>query len=290
MSTLFDTGPQMKVTAIAPWYGSNRTLAPIVGQELRGCTWVGIPFCGGMAEVPHITARSITVSDLHRHIINLAVVVQRDERRAELIERLNKTPFHPDVLNESQAHCRAFEASAREPTTGNVTWAYHYFIACWMGRSGNAGTAGEFNGGLALRWTASGGDSNTRFRSAVESLDSWCEVMRRCNFAVLDVFDFLAACKDQPGIGIYLDPPFPGPGDRYRHPFDERQHHKLAEVLRRFSSARVVCRFYDHPLVRELYPESHWTWRHLVGRDQANNGEKPEVLIINGDSYAKGGV
>lgn len=24
-------------------------------------------------------------------------------------------------------------------------------------------------------------------------------------------------------------------------------------------------RFYDHPLVRELYPESNWSWRFLRG-------------------------
>lgn len=46
-------------------------------------------------------------------------------------------------------------------------------------------------------------------------------------------------------------------------------------------------RFYDHPLIREIYPEAQWTWRILKGRDQANNGDKPEVLLINGESYIK---
>lgn len=30
----------------------------------------------------------------------------------------------------------------------------------------------------------------------------------------------------------------------------------------------------------------HWTWRRLKGRDQAN-GEKAEVLIVNGKSKAE---
>lgn len=59
------------VTSIASWFGSNRMLAPIVGQELAGVPWVGIPFAGGMSELVHITARTLQVNDLHEHVINL---------------------------------------------------------------------------------------------------------------------------------------------------------------------------------------------------------------------------
>lgn len=39
------------ITALAPWFGSNRMLARYVGEELAGCQWVGVPFAGGMAEI-----------------------------------------------------------------------------------------------------------------------------------------------------------------------------------------------------------------------------------------------
>jgi hypothetical protein len=48
----------------------------------------------------------------------------------------------------------------------------------------------------------------------------------------------------------------------------------------------VVCRFYDHPLIHEIYPEGRWTWRRLVGRKQSN-AEASELLVINGPSQAK---
>lgn len=41
----------MKITALSPWFGSNRMLASEVGKHLTGCKWVGIPFCGGLAEL-----------------------------------------------------------------------------------------------------------------------------------------------------------------------------------------------------------------------------------------------
>jgi len=140
-------------------------------------------------------------------------------------------------------------------------WAAQFFIACWMNRSAKAGTDDEFNGQLPLRWSATGGDSNTRYRSAIESLEAWSAIMRRCNFSTLDVFEFLDKCQDKAGHGIYCDPPFPKAGGGYKHKFGELQHRALALNLRLFQETRVVCRFYDHALIRELYPESLWTWK-----------------------------
>lgn len=43
---------------------------------------------------------------------------------------------------------------------------------------------------------------------------------------------------------------------------------------------RVVCRWYDTPLIRELYPEGPWSWHRLVGRKQTN-APGPEVLLTS---------
>lgn len=282
--TLFDREPQLTTTAIAPWFGSNRMLAPIVGKELAGCKWVGVPFAGGMSELAHIKASTIVVSDLHRHVINLARVVRCPKILESLVKALDAKPFHPETLSDAQERCLQ---GVDESLPVDYLAAEAYFVACWMGRSAKAGTDGEFTGGLPVRWSATGGDSNTRYRSATASLEAWGEIMRRCNFVVQDVFEFLSNVKDLDGHGLYLDPPFPGPGDAYKHRFTEEQHLRLAGLLWDFQRCRVVCRFYDHPLIRELYPEPRWTWMRLKGRKQSNDAA-PEVLIINGPSY--GGV
>ncbi len=274
-----------ETTALAPWFGSNRMLAHEVGAELAGMKWVGIPFAGGMCEVAHIDARSIVVGDLHRHLINLARVVADDTLRPVLAKLLKRTIFHPDELDQAQEWCKAHEP--HEALKADLQAAYAYFVCCWMGRSHIAGAKDEFHGRLSTRWNANGGDSNVRYRSAIRSLASFAKHSRRCNFSVLDVFDFLARAEDVPGHAIYCDPPFPGPGDEYRHKFSIDDHRKLADWLARFEYARVVCRFYDHPLIRELYgDETVWTWRRLKGRKQSNE-EAPEVLIINGDSLVE---
>ena len=278
MATLFQDEPKMTTTALAPWFGSNRMLAPLVGEALRGCKWVGVPFAGGMSELSHIKASTIVVSDLHRHVINLARVVA--DRGGILKDQLEGLAFHPDTLRDAQERCRMWEQDEHLGFEINLGAAWCFFVSCWMGRSHKSGIDDEFNGCLSTRWNANGGDSNKRYRSAVESLDAWQEVMKRCSFSVMDCFDFLARCEDSAGHGIYCDPPFPGPGDRYKHKFDEAQHIKLAHSLSVFTNTRVVCRFYDHPLIRELYPEPRWKWNHLTGRKQSNEAA-PEVLITN---------
>ncbi len=264
-------------------------LAEEVGKELAGCNYVAVGFAGGMSELAYINARTILVNDVHRHVINLASVIGSNKDR--LADALSSLPFHPDVLRYAQMHCMEMERAGwdfgRRDTASDEVWAVNYFICCWMGRSAKAGTKDEFKGALPIRYTTSGGDSNVRYRSAIESLDAWSAIMRRCNFSTDDVFVMLDKIKDVAGTGIYNDQPFPGPGDDYKHTFDESKTRQLAERVAKFQNARVVCRFYDHQLIRELYPEGRWTWRRLKGRDQANNATKPEVLIVNRSSYAE---
>src|SRR5262249_1350932 len=115
-----------EVTALAPWYGSNRMLAENVGAELRGLRWGGIPLAGGMTEIRYIDAPTLVVSDLHRHVINLARVVACHDLYRQLVGQLQSTLFHPDSLVRAQAICRSIEDqdhAKRVIDSGNVEWA-----------------------------------------------------------------------------------------------------------------------------------------------------------------------
>ncbi|MBN2024962.1 MAG: hypothetical protein JW809_19450 [Pirellulales bacterium] len=278
---------QPAIKALAPWFGCARMLAPEVGKLLAGCRWVGVPFAGGMPELAYIDAPTIVVGDVHRHVMNLAAVVATTKCRRRLSAHLSRMPFHPDVLALAQTHCEEMERGGWTFETADAElserWALNYFIVSWMGRSGKAGTVDEFKGALPIRWNANGGDSNTRYRSAVGSLRAWHRILRRCNFATIDVFEFLAKVQDLDGHGLYCDPPFPETGLPYKHKFTEEDHRGLAKALGAFQKVRIVCRFYDHPLVRELYPETRWRWRPFTGRKQSN-AEAPEVLLVNSRS------
>ena len=97
------------IKCVAPWFGSNRLLAGVVGQALDGCEWVGVPFAGGMAELLQIGARTMAVNDLHRHVVNLARVMADERLGPRLYRVLRRQVFHPDVLAEAQATAAAAE-------------------------------------------------------------------------------------------------------------------------------------------------------------------------------------
>lgn len=269
----------MAVTALAQWFGSNRLLAHRVGDLLSGCEWVGVPFAGGMSELLHIKARTVVVNDLHRHVINLARVAADPVLGSELRRRIKATLFHQDELTTAQSVCRSSDPEA-PPAAPNIELAVAYFNAVWMNRAGKAGINDEFNGRLCVRWNSHGGDSAIRYRSAARSLVEWRRILSRCTFDAMDAFAFLGKCKDEPRHGIYCDPPFPGPGDRYKFNcgIDAADwHERLSRVLAKFSRCLIVCRYYDHPLVRELY-RPPWKWIELDGRKQTNE-TAPEVLL-----------
>lgn len=262
-------------------------LASHVGESLEGCSWVGIAFAGGMSEVPHITARTILVNDLHRHIINLARVVADSRTRGELIRRLKRKAYHPDELKAAQQVCKSTEPADWIPPNEdrNLLCAEAYFVCCWMARASKAGIDDEFNGRPSVRWKSDGGDSMVRFRSAIRMLGNFSRALRRCTFETMDALtEFLPRCEDIDGHGIYADPPFPGAGQRYKHNAgvgaeEVAWHTRLRDALVRFERTRVVCRFYDHPLIQSLYPGEVWDWHRLTGRKQSND-DAPEVLLV----------
>jgi site-specific DNA-adenine methylase len=155
-----------------------------------------------------------------------------------------------------------------------------------MGRSAKAGTDGEFDGGLAVRWNAGGGDSAVRFQNAVRSMVPWRRgFLSRCTFVCMDGFAFLDECKDEPDCAVYCDPPWVDDGDDYRHKFSVADHRRLRERLTAFKHARIVLRYGDCPLVRELYSSGDWQWSEMSGRTSANK-KKAEVVIVRQTEFA----
>lgn len=281
------------INALAGWFGNNRTHADTVGIELGPLKWCGVPFAGGCPELPRIRTKAGLASDLHRHIINIARVVRDPVLKAAMVDRLDGMLFHPDELLDAQRRCVAREGEGAGGLFGapkpndepDVAWAADYFVTCWMGRGGHSGKEHEFTQGLSFRWTTSGGDSAKRFRSAVESLSGWHRALAPWSFACIDVFDFLENVVDQPGHGLYLDPPWPELGKEYRHKFDDTKQARLVDRLAAFKHVRIVVRFGDHPLIRKLYPEGPWTWSGRKSKNQTGNTVE-EVLLINGPSLA----
>lgn len=290
----------MKTSRLVPWFGANALHAHVPAKILYDVDWLCIPFAGSMCEIPHFKRSvQIMVSDKHDELIRLARIV-RDEHTSNLLGySLAKKLFHPaelEAAKETLARARRGGVSLFSGTGGAIPTeleiAEAYFIVCWMGRSAVAGTKAEEHVNLALRYDAGGGDPTTRYHSAVDSLQAWKLALRRCQFTREDVFAVVdrvaarVAAKDfdpkETRVGFYMDPPWPDDGDGYLHTFKPADQVRLAMVMAGLpKSVHVLMRFGDHPLIRELYPESGWKWHRVEGRDQHRKA-KAEVFLERG--------
>lgn len=283
----------MKITAIAPWFGSKRTLAPKIVAELGPHRAYWEPFCGALSVLfSKPVSGHETVNDLHGNLINLARVVQDESLAVKLYQRLNRVILHEHILDESWRNL----ADAVEP----IDRAFHYFVASWSGRNGFAGTTNIVGTkGIALRWTPGGGHGGQRFASAVDSIPAWHRRLRTVTVLHRDGFDVLAKIDDTSGVSIYCDPPYLSKYATYEHEFADgfmhqgNDHERLATALARFKTARVVLSYYADPALAAMYPG--WTivncsinkGIHNAGRRGGTGKIAPEVLLINGPSFAQ---
>lgn len=278
---------EMKVTAIAPWYGSKRTLAPKIIERLGPHSAYWEPFCGSLSVLlAKPPAAMETVNDLHRDIFNLIECVKHASLGPSLYRRLRRAINSQEAFKESRARCdRSVAIVVPDPDR-----AYDYFLTSWQGMNGVAGTK-RYNLGFARRMTKNGGHAARRFASVVESIPAWRRRLRAVTVLNSDGIDLCGKIEDANGVVIYADPPYLAKGDKYLHDFDWLAHRRLATALRRFTKTRVVVSYYEHPDLEALYPG----WRRvdcamtksLVSqgrRGTANDTTAPEVLLINGAS------
>lgn len=283
----------MKVTALAPWFGSKRTLAPRIVELLAPHRAYVEPFCGSMAVLLAKPACSFELAnDLHGDLVNLAWVVRHPKHGPSFFRRLRRTCFteadfaHAKDVIGQHGIANAPEALDAARSLDYVERAYCYFVLCWMGRSGVLGTKGT-NNNFTVRYTCNGGNQATRFHAAVDSIPAWRRRLRSVTILRRDGLTLLDRLADQPGQAVYVDPPYLQKGASYEHDFTHAQHAQLASLLRRFVTTRVVLSYYADPALHELYPGwiqidcSRTKHLSVQGRRGSQSAIAPEVLLVN---------
>ncbi len=145
------------ITAIAPWFGGKRTMAPLIVAELGPHRAYWEPFCGSMAVLmAKPPSGHETVNDLHGDLVNLAMCIASDHY-PYLVEKLEHTLCCEALFK------RCLALTAGEPrapdSPDDVTYehckrAWAWFVTAWPGRCGEttrwpfagrpaAGTAGH---------------------------------------------------------------------------------------------------------------------------------------------------
>lgn len=284
---------EMVISAIAPWFGGKRNLAPEICREFGPHRAYWEPFCGGLpvllAKEP---ATMETVNDLHGDLINLARVVQHRKHGPILYRELRRCWMDEDLYDR----CHRVLRERFDPNDSllDTDRAFAYFVASWLGRNGTSGLQPHRVGkAFCVRYTKNGGHGGTRFCNAIDSIPAWRRRMRGLTILRRDAFELLERIEDAAGVVIYCDPPYLEKAGTYQHDFMAADHHRLAEALCRFKHTRVIVSYYAHPLLEKLYPG--WTQRSFdVSKAMAHQGQRgensvraTEVLLINGPSLVE---
>jgi len=272
----------MKINALAPWFGAKRNMARVIVELIGRHRIYWEPFCGSMAVLlakPPCVME--TVNDLHGDMINLARVIQRPDLGPQLFRRLRRTFMSEQLFQEAaiRYHSRGYGKTDNL----DVDRAYDYFMCAWLGRNGVAGIQ-SYNQGFCVRYTAKGGHAARRLANVT--------ILRR------DAFELLERIDDNKDTAIYIDPPYIEKGAKYIHDFESEDHIRLAESLKRFKKARVIVSYYDHSILKTLYPQ--WTHHKInVTKSLVNQGMRSkkggkvkvvEVLLVNQKNAGQRGL
>lgn len=255
----------MKTQSMLSYAGSDAGVAEAIASFFRDCNRVTIPACGGMSILKHLQHCRILAFDANDNALTFYRTL-KGPHRDELIKRCQETLSHPAELR------RANDLASGLANGSTVEHAWSYWARCSLGRGGEGGTE-NIGRKVSFRYTNTGGNNASRITSMAHDLDEWADMIKNVEFADVECgIALIGKLHDNTKHGLYIDWPWDEPaGEMYEKTFTEADHRRAAEAVQRFNKTKVVIRYGDSPLIRELYPSSCWTWHDAQSRTQSNS-------------------
>lgn len=243
----------MILSAIAPWFGSKRTLAPEIVKHFGPHDTYYEPFCGSCAVLfAKPPSRLEVASDKHSDVINLLKCLREEKQARAIWEFVERMPVSETMFAEASERMKS---PIEDEYYCDQFRAIDFLVVSWQGPSGLAGTKNKPR--FAKRNTASGGSTAARWRNVGQSIPAWHERLRNVEFRNMDAFEIIEDIPDREGVLVYIDSPYADgsrKGGEYVFDFEPEQHRQLAAMLQRFQYAQVIVSYYACQEIDELYP------------------------------------
>lgn len=104
----------------------------------------------------------------------------------------------------------------------------------------------------------------TRYRNVLQKLVKVGQLFRRVVIENVHYSEIIRMHGRSPLTCLFIDPPYVDCENYYSRSFTRGDHTMLAQQLET-CSAQVVATYYDHELIRHLYPEDRWLWQTIQG-------------------------
>ncbi|MBW2644580.1 MAG: DNA adenine methylase [Deltaproteobacteria bacterium] len=251
-----------------PYIGGKYKLAGQISKRLHatGKTCLVDVFGGSGAVTIHSGYNRRIYNDINCDFINLFKVMADDKQRAALLRKLKWTPASRQIFNEDHAiHVKgghSFKEVDDPVERARMTFYKHIF--CFGGKVRSGGFAVSFKDCDYMKEV-------NKYNNVLKSFAKFGRFFRNTVLENLDFVVLIEKYGHKEGVVLFVDPPYPDFSAYYRDNLTEDRQRELASLLIR-TPAPVICTFYDHPLVRELYPEELWKYEVVGGSKNSIQG------------------
>jgi DNA adenine methylase len=259
------------------WHGGKWRLAPWIISFFGVHRVYTEPFGGGGSVLLRKDpAYSEVLNDLDGNLVNLFRVLRDERMAAELLRRLQLTPFAREEFND------AYIGRSRS----RVERARRLLVRSYMGH-GSDGASGVYRTGFRANSNRSGTTPAHDWANYPPCLEA---VIERLRPVVIENRDALQVMRthDSPVTLHYLDPPYPkgtrkranrrpDNGGVYRHEMTDEQHRELLAALHDLAGMVIISGYHN-----EIYDELLGDWLRVEMNTHADGAlDRVEVLWLN---------
>ena len=258
------------------WYGGKFShldwLLPLLPESHHYCE----PFAGSAAVLLNRKPSPVeTYNDVDGEVSHFFKILR--DKSDELIRRIALTPF-----SREEYYTAIYD---NDENISDVERARRFYIRARQTRTGLAQTAS------LGRWANCKDSSRSgmsgvvsRWLGGIDALDEIAQRLIRVQIENRPAIDVIQL-YDGTNTFFYCDPPYyhetRGDSKAYGFEMDENQHREFAKIANQ-CSAKIAVSGYDHPLMKELFPDSKW--KKTVGNEKtihSTKGIRTEVLWTN---------
>lgn len=241
---------------LIPYIGGKHRIAPQLAVILKatGMDCLVDVFGGSAAVTLNANFAKRVYNDADGDLVNLFRVISNETTKVALFRKLKALPSCRRIFEDDYAgYLRngfTFAYIADPVERARATFYRHQ--AAFGGKTRSGG------------FTCSTGDRGKlkeahRYRNALQRMVRMQQFWRDTVIENLHYSEAIAMYGRRQGVVLFCDPPYVETENLYSHQFKRADHVFLAQQLTE-CVAPAVCTYYDHPLVRSLYPEGDWTW------------------------------
>lgn len=268
-----------------PYIGGKYKLRGMISARLHatGRTCLVDVFGGSGAVTLHSGFGKRVYNDINGDIVNLFRVMADDGQRRMLLRKLRWTPPSRQIFEDDYAVFRraGFSFGPVECPIERARMTFYRHIFCFGGKTRTGGFAVSTNDRKHIKEVY-------KYHNTLRHLSHYGKFFSNTVIENLDFSDLIEKYRDKEQVVFFVDPPYPGYAAYYSHNLSVNQHRQLADSLTE-ASAAAVCTFYDHPLVRRLYPSGLWSYEVVNGVKNSIRGGgqmMTDELILTKNSFS----